>query len=138
MSTNIGNTDDPFYRYKRPMSIIEIKSGKTKIINLPAIAQALYTKESYLLYFIQLEKSTFVTSKGEIKMVIPKNEIELLINKFIQNYILCNVCKYPELVIKKHNNKLYFSCNACGNVRTIDENKFTKIIYKDEKEFLII
>ncbi|XWV26022.1 hypothetical protein QJ857_gp1058 [Tupanvirus soda lake] len=131
--TNIGDSLDPFYRYRRPVSIVENKSGKTVIINLDAISKALNTKSSYILYYIQLAKSTFVTSKSEIKTILGKPEVEELINKFIEQYILCTVCKYPELVTKKSGKKLYFSCNACGNIMDIPEDKFTKIMYKDHK-----
>src|SRR5438128_2348406 len=101
MSINIGNADDPFYRYTRPLSIVENNCGKTKIINLKQICQALETKGKYLLYYIQLEKSVPIKKNGEIISIIPKNEIEILINKFIEQYILCNKCHYPELTIKK-------------------------------------
>jgi len=130
-TVNIGNTDDPFYRYKRPVSIIENRSGKTIISNLENIAKALETKPSYILYYIQLEKSTTITPKLEIKIILTKLEIEYLLNKFINEYILCSLCKYPETIIKKTGGKLYFSCKACGHAKNIPENKFTKKIYKD-------
>ncbi len=128
---NIGDSDDIFYRYKRPVSIVVIQSSKTVITNLDDIARALNTKISYILYFIQLEKSTSITNKGEIKTLLTKSIVEDLIGKFTEKYVLCNICKYPELVTKQTNKKLYFSCNACGNTKEIEKNKFTKIIYKD-------
>lgn len=131
MSINIGNSIDPFYRYQRPISIVKIINGKTKIINLINIADALQTKVIYILYFIQLEKSTSVTNTGEIKMIMAQSEIEILINKFINLYIICSECKLPELDIKQNNKKLYYCCRACGSSVNILENKFTKIIYKD-------
>ena len=132
MTTNIGNTNDPFYRYKRPISIIENRKNNTIIKNIDNIAKSLHTETKYILYYIQLAKSVVITPKGEIKAILNKNEIEELINKYIDVYILCKKCKYPELVIKKHNNnKLYYSCNACGYSIDIPEDKFTKIIYKD-------
>ena len=133
MTTNIGNVIDPFYRYKRPVAIILNKGKSTIIENIKDIAMALHTKESYMLYYIQLEKSIPITSKGAIKANMNKNEIEKIINDYIEKYILCNKCNYPELVTKKDNKKLYFSCNSCGNAIDIVEDKFTKIIYKDYK-----
>ena len=130
---NIGDSIDPFYRYHRPISIVENKAGKTIISNLTAIAKSLQTKPSYILYYIQIVKSIPCGTKSEIKTILAKSEIELLINSFINEYILCTICKFPELVIKQTGKKLFFSCNACGNVTSIPENKFTKIIYKDFK-----
>ena len=133
MTTNIGDTNDPFYRYKRPLVTIENRINKTIITNIEELAKALHTKASYIMYYIQLEKSIPTTPKGEIKGAINKLDVENLVNTFIKHYILCKKCNYPELVIKKNNNKPYFSCDACGNSVDVVENKFTKIIYKDYK-----
>ena len=135
-SVNIGDSIDPFYRYRRPRALCNYGKNKTTIIiNLDDIAKALHTKPSYILYYIQLEKSTSITSstkkQPEIKMVLPVPEIEKLINNFIEKYILCTVCQYPELVIKQYKSELEFSCEACGNTMPISRDKFTKIIYKD-------
>lgn len=132
-TTNIGETIDPFYRYKRPVSTVEIRQGKTIISNLDLIAKALKTKPSYILYYIQLEKSTSITNKCEIKIELNKIEIEELIDKYIEEYVLCGMCNYPELDIKKSNKKLYFVCRACGNSIEIDKTKFGKIFYKEFK-----
>ncbi|AYV85096.1 MAG: hypothetical protein Satyrvirus3_27 [Satyrvirus sp.] len=131
VSVNIGNSNDPFYRYKRPTSIVQNKGNKTIISNLDAISKSLYTKPAYILHYIQIKKSAPITPNGEIKMFIGKNEIETLVNEFINDYILCNKCSLPELVIKKIDSKLCFSCNACGTVVFVPENKFTKIIFKE-------
>lgn len=127
---NIGESFDPFYRYKRPKSICDYNNGKTTIVNIEEIAKALHTKASYIIYYIQLYKST-PTNKNEIKAVIPQTEIEGIINDYIEKYILCSVCRYPELVIHKNKKDIEFRCQACGNTMPIEKNKFTKIIYKD-------
>lgn len=133
MSVNIGNVKDPFYRYTRPVSVVTHKSGKTTITNLLEIAKALQTNSLYILHYIKLKKSVAVTSSGDIKSVIHQKDIEELINEFIDKYILCSKCNLPETIIKSTDKKkLYFCCNACGNVINIPENKFTKIIYKDK------
>jgi len=132
MTTNIGESTDPFYRYKRPLAIVENKAGKTEIINLNAISKALHTKSVYILYYIQQEKSIPVTPKGGIKSTILNTDIEKLLNNYTKLYILCQNCGLPELVINiTPEKKLYFSCSACGSTRDIAENKFTKVMYKD-------
>ena len=131
MNTNIGDSTDPFYRYVRPITIVENRKNMTIITNIENIAKALHTEVKYILYYIQLSKSASVSSKGEIKMILKKTEIEAIINSFISEYVLCKTCNYPELVIKREDNTLHFSCNACGTAVPIPENKFTKIIHKD-------
>lgn len=130
MAVNIGKSTDPFYRYRRPLSIIEHKLGKTIIINLNEIANALHTKPLYLVYYFKLKKSVSVTKRLEINGIITKLELETLINQFIDEYILCNICGYPELITIKSEKSIYFRCDACGNIINIVKNKFTKIFDK--------
>lgn len=131
--TIIGDSLDPFYRYKRPVSIVENKSGCTKVINLDDISRALHTESSYILHYIQLKKSIAAAKNGDIKTIILQNEIEKLLNEFINEYILCKKCGLPELHIEKTKKVLDFICDACGHSEKIPENKFTKIIYKNHK-----
>ena len=130
MSTNIGESTDPFYRYRRPISQVENKGKTTSILNLEEIAKSLHTKSKYILYYVQLEKSIPV-QKNEIKTVLSHSQIEQLINQFIDKYIICSKCKYPELIIKANGKKLCQNCEACGHCVELPNNKFTKIIHKD-------
>lgn len=135
MSKNIGNSIDPFYRYRRPISIVTHRKNFTIIKNLTEIAKALETEPDYILHYIKLTKSVSITNKLEIKSVIQLEQIEDLIDKFIDEFILCENCILPEIVIKPSHTKLYFSCKACGHLKNIPKNKFTRIMYK--KYFLI-
>lgn len=80
--------------------------AKTIITNLEEIAKTLHTKPQYILYYIQLLKSTPVTAKEEIKTVMPPNEMDTIINQYIEEYILCESCKLPELGFKKLDNSI--------------------------------
>jgi translation initiation factor 5 len=130
MSINIKNTNDPFYRYKRPISKISNKSGRTTIDNLKEIALCLKTKPHYILHYIKVTKSVPIV-KSDIKAILTHGEIEELLNKFISEYIICSLCHDPEYVINKDGKNLCNNCNACGNSILIPKNKFTNIIYKD-------
>ena len=80
--------------------------------------------------YIKLKKSVSVTKKLEINGIITKLELETLINQFIDEYILCNICGYPELITIKSEKSIYFRCNTCGNIINNVKNKFTKIFDK--------
>ena len=46
-----------------------------------------------------------------------------ILNKFIDEYVLCPVCKLPETVLTlKHKKDLYHHCEACGAESLIDVN----------------
>lgn len=128
---NIGSSDDPFYRYRRPKVCIQNISNKTIITNLESLASALHTKPLYIVGYIQIAKSISITPKMELKAKLNQSEIETLIEQYIEKHILCSVCRLPEIVIEPSSNKLVYQCQACGNQREIIQDKFSKIIYRD-------
>lgn len=123
------NNDDPFYRYKRPIAIIKSVHAGTQIINLEEISKSLHTKPKYILHWIKCKKSVSIND-CVIKSKLDVNEIEKLINEFIEYIIVCPQCSLPELVISS-DSKLSAVCSACGHSDVIPKNKFTKDIYKD-------
>ena len=42
-------------------------------------------------------------------------QVEDLLEKIIQEFVLCSNCNYPELCYKIKDNKVRGKCNACGN-----------------------
>lgn len=61
-----------------------------------------------------------------------QEDLEKLLDKFINKYVLCNKCKYPELrydVVKKD---LWSTCNACGTKGKCDlTHKGGKSLHKE-------
>lgn len=97
---NIGGDESDFsYRYKR--DIIEVKyenknGSQTKITNLEIISKQLHVKVEELQgCFKKNIASSYhhdtINGKMEIK------ELEVILEKFIHKYVLCPICKYPEL-----------------------------------------
>lgn len=129
MITNIGKSKDPFYRYKRPISIVDNNKTKTTIVNLNHISQALHTKPEYIMYYIQLKKSLPTNQNGMIKGSLSQVEIEKILDEYTETYILYQECKFPELIIDRNGQKLFYVCQACGKHLEIPHDKFTKLIY---------
>jgi len=45
----------------------------------------------------------------------------VLLDKFINKYVCCSNCHYPEVVFSiKGKKEMIGTCNACGFVRTLD------------------
>lgn len=42
------------------------------------------------------------------------------LDKFIDRYVLCKKCRYPELVMKFEGKELKSSCNSCGSTTSHD------------------
>lgn len=48
-----------------------------------------------------------------------KETIDAL-DKFIQKYVLCPMCNYPEIVILTKKSKIFGKCNSCGTISELD------------------
>ena len=129
MSLNIGNDDDPFYRYKMPSVEITHLTNFTHVKNINAIAKSLNRSVEFILKFISLKLSIQVNLKKQyLNGTISKNAIQDLINKFVTMYVICDVCGNPETIIIDD----YLECKACGGkteVNTSDK------VWKYSKNF---
>ena len=57
-------------------------------------------------------------------------------DKFIDKFILCQICKLPEMVMQiADDKKLIGKCNSCGGTTLIDpKHKLTSYIIKNPPE----
>ena len=103
--------EDPAYRYKmaRIVSKIEGKGNgiKTNLVNLVEIARDLRVRSEYPLKFMGYEKGSqtkYTVNKNEVNSIINgafhEEELKELLDRFIEKYVLCKKCKYPEMSIK--------------------------------------
>lgn len=129
-------------RYKMPIMqiIYEGKDLKTLIINSLEISKALQIDHKYLeKYFaIELNTRTFIDNsrncigmKGQYNLNDLRNKLYL----FIEIYILCDICKLPEIRYKNEKNKLIKICNSCGNRNIVKEYKLNEYFLKDYDKF---
>lgn len=96
-----GDSDDPFYRYKR--NIIEIqhsnkKGGITAITNMDIIQKQLKIPNKFVTAFYKKVKKT---GKGMLKPGVFRGnvnveELEKILDEMIEKYVLCPTCHLPE------------------------------------------
>lgn len=53
-----------------------------------------------------------------------------MLDKFIDMFILCEKDNYPEVEILVENGEVIGKCNACGNIKKIDQNHKLTIFMK--------
>lgn len=123
---NIGGDEkDANYRYKMPPLTTKIEGRgngiKTVLMNVPAVAKALHTEPSYATKFFGMEVGALSQydpkrNVGIVHGVHQTKELQLMLKKFIKEFILCPKCKMPELQFKVHQKKavLLQKCAACG------------------------
>lgn len=137
--------EDPSYRYKMPGLLLKIEGRgngiKTKIVNLIDIATALRVPPTYALKFLGHELGS-QTNEGQqvINGSFTEPEMRKHLDKFIEKYVLCPNCKYPEMVLKIKHGSVGGTCNSCGTRSVLDNaHKLAAYILKnppkDSSEF---
>lgn len=60
---------------------------------------------------------------------IPHEEMKKCLDKFIELYVLCQECKYPEMVLRIRKEKVTGKCDSCGARCNLDnDHKIAKFI----------
>ncbi|KAM0678301.1 eukaryotic translation initiation factor 5 [Binucleata daphniae] len=116
----------------------EGKSHNTKTVlqNISEIAKSLNRSTNNIIKFIECEKGVKIECKDDKVWIKGKHEtkdLQNMIYKYINMFVLCKVCDNPETVYKTEDEKLYMECLACGEKSDVVDHKITKTILNDLK-----
>lgn len=133
-----GDNNDKFYRYKMPpinTSHENTNGGTTIITNFDIIAKSIYRDVNVLEQYFKKHLSANVRvdpKKGlMIRKTISKEDLQSILTKYINTYVLCGSCGNPETEFvnqaektksKQSKAKVTFSCKACGNITSVDKD----------------
>ncbi|KAF8819388.1 putative eukaryotic initiation factor-5 [Cardiosporidium cionae] len=121
--------DDPNYRYRMPRLISKIEGRgngiRTNISNMGEIARALKRPPMYPTKFFGCELGAMAKyEEAEEKALVNgahnDKDLVVILDKFIEMYVLCEACRLPEMDIYVRKNILVSKCNACGNLSSLD------------------
>jgi translation initiation factor 2 beta subunit (eIF-2beta)/eIF-5 len=129
---------DPYYRYQ--MSKMDVRKERTKvsITNIEKVTKDLKVPSSdVIITYIgkKMSAKPKVEKSGKSTRVIfalntDPSVIEQTIYHFIEAFVLCPVCKLPELTYSTNANtkkpNLTISCNACGHNSVLKADKNTE------------
>jgi len=135
MSTNINGSSDEFFRYKMPKMLIKYEANgkKTIIRNIDDIAKSLKIPVDWVVHFFGIELACQAKYDEQFKKCVINgnhNNLQDILIKFINKFILCSKCGLPELIYSKK----IISCNACGNKMNFPDHKLTKFIMQTLKK----
>ena len=115
----IENINDPFYRYT--MVKLNVIRQKTKIIinNLNEVAMDLDRDPKIIIDYFKKKFGASFTYKNNILSTstdINYSQFALCLREFIEEYVLCEICKLPETIlqINKKSNKISLNCKCCS------------------------
>jgi len=104
-------------RLKIPSVDIVVVGNRTLIRNFKEIASILNREPEHLLKFLCKEDGSAGTLRedmAEIHGKFDKATLNKLIERYVQNFVLCRVCMRPDTHLKKYGRFLYIECDACG------------------------
>ena len=125
---------DPYYRYK--MEKINFRRDRTKtcITNLKVIAQDIkILKQEYIIMFIQKRLSIKMSVKNDLVIItnqVDTNAVQNALYEFIEHFILCKHCRFPELTFIINDGQLKVICKSCGKIEDIIKNQYNDPVIK--------
>jgi translation initiation factor 2 subunit 2 len=93
--------------------------GRTRSIinNFKEISDALNRDPRHLLKFLTNEMATAATleeTRATFQGKFTKETLDRLLNTYIENFVICPVCKRPDTKITKEKRFFFLVCEACG------------------------
>ena len=107
-------------RFELPKAQSMIQGKQTIWKNFVKVAKDLDRDQNLLYKFVMKEISTSSTIINNQSLVLngvfDNHKINIILDKFINTYVLCSACKKPDTSISTHNNIKILKCTACGAV----------------------
>jgi len=107
------------------------------VLNLDHIAKQLERPSDYILKFIGFECNAPVASQNNKYTVggdRKQEELQKILDIFIDKYILCSQCQNPETILTVKKGNILLKCRACGTqTRAEYEHKISDYIVKKER-----
>jgi len=123
-----GQLPPEILEHKR-FEIPKVKSGaigmRTYIVNYREIAEALNRDPLHLLRYLSREMATAGSIDGARAIFHGKfknDTLDNLIQHYVQEFVVCPVCKRPDTKITKEKRFSFLTCEACGarsSIKTI-------------------
>ncbi len=138
--------NDAFYRYKMPVLEIKKNCKNTILLNLSEISKSLNCPIIIIPKYLSITLGTIVKHNKKdnttiIKGIFNTDSLNSALDTFIELFILCKKCKYPELFYEKNNAR----CQSCGEYFKLPSHKITKLFEtkslinnKPKEEFTVL
>lgn len=136
--------DDPEYRYKMPAVVGKVEGRgngiKTVIVNISDLGLSLKRSPGEVNKFFGCELGAQTsysedTDRAVVNGAHPDAVLQEKIHSYIEYFVLCPNCRYPETEYKIKNDTIFHRCKACGAVNTVNmEHKLCTYILAQNKK----
>jgi translation initiation factor 2 subunit 2 len=99
-----------------------IQGKKTLLKNAVQVAKSLKRDVQHLLKFFVKETGVPATcddAKVVLNGIVNSYKVNLIYNKYIDEFVLCKQCKKPETRIITEKGVLLLKCDACGGINPV-------------------
>lgn len=120
-----GDNADASYRYKMPQLVTKVEGRgngiKTVLVNMTDIAKSLCCDPAYPTKYFGFTLGTQSKYSQDIERAVVNGQhdqpdLEKILDKFVEQFILCPTCKLPEIAMKvKKGSTISIDCAACGH-----------------------
>jgi len=104
-------------RLELPRISLSVVGMRTIVYNFKEIAEALNRHPQHLLKFLTREMATAATMQ-EVRVIFQgkfsRETLERLIQRYMESFVICPVCKRPDSKIVKEKRLSFLVCEACG------------------------
>lgn len=114
-------SDDPFYRYKRPVVTVEKTKRKIILSNMADVCKSIGRELGDVKKVLGKRLGRAVKIKdGQLEFPnfggndLHEN-VDDIIEEYIERHVICQKCDNPETILGKHK----MTCKACGAIMKI-------------------
>ncbi|MCW4009543.1 MAG: translation initiation factor IF-2 subunit beta [Candidatus Bathyarchaeota archaeon] len=111
-------------RLEMPRLFVSMVGMRTTISNFKEVADTLDRDPQHILKFLTREMATAATyhdGRAIFQGKFPRDTFERLLQRYMENYVVCPVCKRPDTTILKEKRLSFVVCNACGAKSSIKQ-----------------
>ena len=111
-------------RLELPRFYMNTVGMRTIISNFKEISDALDRDPQHVIKFLTREMATAATfndSRAIFQGKFQRDSFERLLQRYLECYVICPVCKRPDTKIVKEKRLSFLVCNACGAKSSIKQ-----------------
>jgi translation initiation factor 2 subunit 2 len=104
-------------RLEMPRLFVSMVGMRTTIANFKEVADMLDRDPQHILKFLTREMATAATyndGRAIFQGKFPRDTFERLLQRYMEAFVICPVCKRPDTKIVKEKRLSFLVCNACG------------------------
>jgi translation initiation factor 2 subunit 2 len=111
-------------RLELPRLHLSVIGMRTIVYNFKEIADALNRDPQHVLKYLTREMATAATTQESRVIFQGKfsaETLQRLIQRYMENFVVCPVCKLPDTKIVKEKRLSFLICEACGAKSSVQQ-----------------